>query len=125
MSGTDDIAADGLYIEADLTVGLEDTTLEVRSVDGVLYVEARSFGPLGELRALADGDMGELFRKLGVEVPLKVGTPVVIRVRGVRVGSYQPGEPAGRLAGLAGTAPFRPAIGGVLRAAVRRFRPMR
>lgn len=126
MSGGDGQQA-GLRIEADLTVGLSASTVRIESSETAdrLHVDARSFGALRELRAAAESDAVELLRRLGVDSPLAVRTPVVVRVRGVAVGSYQPDQPAGRLADLFGIAPFRPSVRGVVRAAVRRLRPLR
>jgi len=117
--------SNGLYIEADLTVGLAASTLRVHSVDGVLYIDARSFEALQELRAAADSDGLCLLTTLGTESPFTVETPVVVRVRGVSVGYYRPDKRAGRLAESLGIAPFKPSLRGVLRAVVRRVRPPR
>ena len=125
MTATDGEPPGGLHIEADLTVGLAASTLRVQSDDGILYVNAQSFKPLFELRAAADSDAVAVLRRLGVESPLDIETPVVVRVRGVPVGRYQPGERAGRLAELVGVEPFRPRLRGVLWAAARRLRPLR
>ena len=125
MTATDATPSGSLQIEADLTVGLSASTLRVQSEDETLYIDAQSFEPLAELRAAADSGAVELLRRLGVDSPLAIETPVVVRVRGVPVGSYQPGQRVGRLAELVGTTPFKPRLRGVLRAAARRLRPSR
>jgi len=127
VTASDSTSSSGrLHIEADLTVGLTESTLRVQSADrdDTLYVDARSFEALSELRAAVDSEAVSLLQELGIEAPFAVETPVVIRVRGVAVGSYQSGKRAGRLAEALGVAPFRPRLGGLLRAAVRRFRPV-
>jgi len=127
VTASDSTSSSGrLHIEADLTVGLTESTLRVQSADrdDTLYVDARSLEALSELRAAVDSEAVSLLQELGIEAPFAVETPVVIRVRGVAVGSYQSGKRAGRLAEALGVAPFRPRLGGLLRAAVRRFRPV-
>jgi len=114
----------GLHIEADLTVGLTASTVRVQSDAGTLYIEARSFAALRELQAAVDGDAVAVLQTLTDELPLDIETPVVLQVRGVAVGRYRPDEPAGRLAEAIGIAPFDLSIGGVLRAASRRLRPV-
>jgi len=125
VTATDATTPGDLHIEADLTVGLSASTLRVQTEGETLYVDAQSFKPLVELRAVADAEAVEWLRKLGVEAPLAVETPIVVRVRGVAVGCYQPGGQAGWLAELFDVTPFRPSLRGVLRASARRFRPQR
>jgi len=124
VTATDSPSSGGLHVEADLTVGLSASTLRVQSEGGIVFVDAQRFEPLFELRAAADSEAVELLRSAGVEFPLDIETPVVIRVRGVPVGSYHPEEQAGWLAELLEVAPFSPSVRGVLRAAVRRLRPV-
>ena len=113
----------GLLIEADLTVELPESTLRFHTEAGTLYVEAPDFAALDELRATADGDAIERLRALGVEGPLAVETPVLVRVRGVPVARYDPSRAAGWLAARLGIGPFRIDLPGVLQAAARRRWP--
>ena len=115
----------GLVVDADLTVGLSNATLDVSTDDGILYVDARSFGALDELRTAAETEAVDVIRTLIVESPLELETAVVVRVRGSRVATYRPGERASRLAELLGIAPFSVDLRGVVRAAGRRLRPPR
>lgn len=125
MTATDGTSStSGLHIEADLTVGLAASTVRVQSDAGRLYIEARSFAALRELQTAVDGEAVAVFQTLTSRLPLKIETPVVLRVRGVAVGRYRPGEPAGRLAEAVGIAPFSLSLGGILRAWSRRLRPV-
>lgn len=119
MSSTDTDC--GLLIEADLTVGLPKSVVRLHSEGETLYVEARSFAALGELRSTAASEAVDWLRHRGLDSPLTVETPVVVRVRGVPVARYRPPGSPGRLADLLGVAPFDVDLGGVLRAAVRRL----
>lgn len=117
-----------LLVEADLTVGLPTATVRVHSQDGTLYIEARSFDALSELRAAANSSAVDLLRAVGCQAPFDLATPVVVRVRGATVARYRPERSAGRLAHrLAhrlGVDPFQIDFSGVLRAVGRRFRPV-
>ena len=125
MTATDRTpSSGGLHIEADLTVGLTASTVRVQSDAGTLYIDARSFAALKELQAAVDGDAVAVLQTLTRGLPVDIETPVVLRVRGVAVGRYRPGEPAGRLAEAIGIAPFDLSVGGVLRAVGRRLRPV-
>ncbi len=123
MTATKGSPSGGLHIEADLTVGLTESTIQVQSAADTLYIDARSFDALTELRAAADSEALAWLRKLGVSASLDIETPVVVRVRGVPVGRYHSGKPAGRLATALGISPFKLSLRGVLRAAGRRLRP--
>ena len=113
----------GLLIEAELTVDLPASTLRLHTEAGRLYVEAPDFDTLRELRATADSDAIESLRAVGVDGPLAIDTPVLVRVRGVPVARYDPSRGAGWLADRLGIAPFRVDLAGVLQAAVRRRWP--
>ncbi|WP_253738870.1 hypothetical protein [Halohasta salina] len=110
----------GLLIDAELTVDLAGTTLRLHTEDDTLYVEAPDFAALRELRATTDSDAVASLRALGVEGPLAVATPVLVRVRGVPVARYDPSLGGGWLADRLGIDPFRVDLAGVLQAAIRR-----
>ena len=110
----------GLLIDAELTVDLPGATLRLHTEGDTLYVEAPDFAALRELRATTDSDAIESLRTLGVDGPLAIETPVLVRVRGVPVAHYDPSRGAGWLADRLGIDPFRVDLAGVLQAAIRR-----
>ncbi|MFO7834696.1 MAG: hypothetical protein R6V31_11790 [Halohasta sp.] len=109
----------GLLIDAELTVDLPASTLRLHTEGDTLYVEAPDFAALGELRARTDSDAVDSLRALGVDAPMTVATPVLVRVRGVPVARYDPDRGAGWLADRLGISPFRVDPAGVLQAVVR------
>lgn len=112
----------GLLIEADLTVDLPNSVVELHSEHDTLYVEAESFAALRELRATAHSDAVGWLRHCGVDTSLRIETPILVRVRGVPVARYRPSHPPGRLADRLGISPLRVEFGGLLQAAWRRLR---
>jgi hypothetical protein len=112
----------GLLIEADLRVDLPNSVLELHTEHETLYVEARSFAALREIRATAQSEAVDWLRQLGVDSPLHIETPVLVRVQGVPVARYEPSRSRGRLADLLGLSPFRIDLSGALQAGLRRLR---
>jgi len=110
----------GLLIEAELTVELPNSTVELRSEADTLYLETASFGALRELRTIAGSEAVDWLRQQAIGAPLTVATPLVVRVSGVTVARYEPTTPPGWLADWLGI-PLRVDFGGVLRAAVQRL----
>lgn len=117
---TAESAPHGLLIEAELTVELPDSTIELHSEADTLYLDAPSFGALRELRTTAGSEAVDWLRRQAISAPLTVATPLVVRVHGVAVARYEPATPPGRLADWLGI-PLRVDPGGVLRAAVQRL----
>ncbi|MFD1642366.1 hypothetical protein [Halohasta litorea] len=109
----------GLRVEAELTVGLQESSLRLHSEGDTLYVEAPDFDALRELRAAATGEVGGWLRERSRDSPLTIETPVLVRVRGVPVAHYEPTRSAGWLADRLGFGPFRVDLAGVLQAAGR------
>ena len=109
----------GLLIDAELTVDLPTSRLRLHTEAETLYVEAPDFDTLGELRATAASDAVDWLRARGVDSPLAIETPVLVRVRGVPVARYEPSKEAGWLADRLGVSPFRVDFAGVLQAAAR------
>jgi hypothetical protein len=112
----------GLLIEAELTVDLPNSVLELHTEHDTLYVEAKSFAALRKLRATAQSEAVDWLRQLGLGSPLRIETPVLVRVQGVPVARYDPSQPPGRLADLFGISPFRIDLSGVVQAGIRRRR---
>lgn len=112
----------GLLIEAELTVDLPNAVIRLHTEGETLYVEARSFAALAELRTGIQSDAVDVFRHLGISSSLTVETPVLVRVGGVPVARYEPSTSPGRLASALGVAPFRPTVGGIMQAVWRQLR---
>jgi len=119
----------GLLIDAELAVDLPTSTLRLHTEAETLYVEAPDFATFRELRATTDSDAVDWLRRVGVDSPLAIETPVLVRVRGVPVARYDPTRSTGRfadrladrLAERFGIDPFRVDLAGVLQAAARRL----
>jgi len=112
----------GLLIEAELRVDLPNSVVRLHSEHDTLYVETRSFAALREIRPTARSEAVDWLRQQGLDSPLRVETPVLVRVRGVPVARFDPSRSAGRLADLLGLSPFRIDLGGALQAGLRRLR---
>ncbi|MFW6321718.1 MAG: hypothetical protein ACOC0Z_07680 [Halohasta sp.] len=111
----------GLLIDADLTVDLPETTLQLHSEADTLYVDAPDFAALRSVRRIASNEALAWLHRRGIESPLAVDTPIVVRVCGVPVARYERAVSPGRLADWLGV-PFQIDLRGVLRAALRRTR---
>ncbi|MFW5977820.1 MAG: hypothetical protein ACOCP2_01115 [Halohasta sp.] len=109
----------GLFVEADLTIDLPESTVRLHTEAETLYVEAPDFAALRELRSTAASDAVDPLRRLGRDGPITIETPVLVRVRGVPVARYEPSRTAGWLADRLGIGSFRVDLAGVLQAAVR------
>lgn len=120
MTATDQ--ACGLLIEAELTVDLPNAAIRLHSEGSTLYVEANSFGPLREIWTTSNGEIGDWLRQVGLNNPLQIETPVVVRIRGIPVARYEPSKPSGRLSRLLGISPLQVDVSGVARAAKKQLR---
>lgn len=112
----------GVLIEAELTVGLPNAAIRLHSEGSTLYVEANSFSPLRELWATSSSEVGDWLRQRGLDSPLRIETPIVVRVRGIPVARYEPSKPLGRLSRLLGVSPVQVDLLGVVRAAKKQLR---
>ena len=119
----------GLLIEAELTVDLPQSRIRLHSEGDTLYVEAPSFAALREIRTTVRSEAVDWLRQQGLDSPLRIETPVIVRVEGVPVARYTPSEPAGSPSERAGwlakrltISPFRVDLTGLLQAAWRRRR---
>jgi hypothetical protein len=110
-----------LDVDADLTVAVDGEGVAVRGYGDRVVVEAPSLAALrsvGDVLAdLPAGGRGALSEVLG-----RADVTVDVRVRGLSVARLGPDVRAGPLSRLAGVAPARVSLGGVVLAALRRFR---
>jgi hypothetical protein len=108
-------------VEADLTLSVDGAAVTVRGYGDRVVVEAPSLSALRSvgdvLRDLPAGGRGAVADVVG-----RADVAVDVRVRGASVARLGPGARAGALSRLAGVDPARVSVGGVVLAALRRFR---